>query len=178
MAREEVQQKKKVACSPPSFSLGIPLDQQATPAPSAEPPPGIYQEQCREKTAPTNPPATSTEQQPNEGSEHTVTLDTTPQTRKGIEKAANIHETIRGKQVVKRQQPKRMVTQVPFQCRSPYLKDYREARDRLTHQQLMLVDYAFMPPDDLHPSMYDERFTTTSLTYTCTHIILCPYYPP
>ncbi|KAJ8432382.1 hypothetical protein Cgig2_009984 [Carnegiea gigantea] len=42
-----------------------------------------------------------------------------------------------------------MVTQVPFQCRSPYLKDYREARDQLTHQQLILVDYAFLPPDDL-----------------------------
>lgn len=40
----------------------------------------------------------------------------------------------------------------PFQCRSPYLKDYREARDQLTPKQLLLVDYAFLPPDELHPS--------------------------
>ncbi|KAJ8425196.1 hypothetical protein Cgig2_004318 [Carnegiea gigantea] len=54
-----------------------------------------------------------------------------------------------------------MVTQVPFQCRSPYLKDYREARDRLTHEQLMLVDYAFLPPDELHPSIVNDY----NLTY-------------
>ncbi|KAJ8451300.1 hypothetical protein Cgig2_014072 [Carnegiea gigantea] len=73
IAREEIQHKKKVAYSPPSFSLGIPLEQQATPAPSAQPTTGIDQEQCREKTTPTDPLGTSTEKQPNEGSEHVVT---------------------------------------------------------------------------------------------------------
>ncbi|KAJ8443107.1 hypothetical protein Cgig2_030875 [Carnegiea gigantea] len=47
-----------------------------------------------------------------------------------------------------------MVKQIAFQCRSPYLKDYREARDRLTPKQLMLVDYAFLPPDELYPSIF------------------------
>ncbi|KAJ8437754.1 hypothetical protein Cgig2_009469 [Carnegiea gigantea] len=37
----------------------------------------------------------------------------------------------RGKEVVLRQQPKRIVKETPFQCRSPFLKDHREggARD-------------------------------------------------
>ncbi|KAJ8422902.1 hypothetical protein Cgig2_026423 [Carnegiea gigantea] len=86
-------------------------------------------------------------------SEHAVNPEKAPQISEGTDKAAEIYEINKAKQAVKRQQPKRMVTQVPFQCRPPYLKDYREARDRLTHQQLMLVDYAFLPPDELHPSM-------------------------
>ncbi|KAJ8447044.1 hypothetical protein Cgig2_033613 [Carnegiea gigantea] len=153
IAREEIQHRKKVACSPPSFSLGISLEQEATPAPSAQPTLDTDQEQWGVKTALTDPLATSTEQQTNEGSEHAVNPEKAPQTSEGTDKTTKIHEINKVKQVVKRQQPKRMVTQVSFQCRSPYLKDYREARDRLTHQQLMLVDYAFLPPDDLHPSM-------------------------
>ncbi|KAJ8429966.1 hypothetical protein Cgig2_032091 [Carnegiea gigantea] len=60
--------------------------------------------------------------------------------------------TKKGKEVVVRQQPKRIVKEMPFLCRSPFLKDYREARDRLKPSQMMLVDYAFLPPNDLHPS--------------------------
>ena len=153
IAREEIQHRKKFTCSPPSFSLGISLDQEATPAPSAQLTPGTDHEQWGEKTVPTDLPSTSTVQQTNEGSEHAVNPEKATQTREGTDKAAKIHEIIKAKKVVKRQQPKRMVTQVPFQCRSPYLKDYREARDQLTHEQLMLVGYAFLPPDELHPSM-------------------------
>ncbi|KAJ8451444.1 hypothetical protein Cgig2_017835 [Carnegiea gigantea] len=153
IASEQIKHKKKFACSPPSFSLGIPLEQQASPAPSAQPTTSIDQQEHREKIAPTDLTDTSTKQQPNQGSELAVAADKALQSNKETDKATKMHESIKGKQIIKRQQPKRMVTQVPFQCRSPYLKDYREARDQLTHQQLMLVDYAFLPPDDLHPSM-------------------------
>ncbi|KAJ8438925.1 hypothetical protein Cgig2_033812 [Carnegiea gigantea] len=123
IAREEIQHRKKVACNPPT-----------TPAPSAHSTPGTDHEQWGENTTLTGPPGTSTEQQKNEGSEHAINPEKAPQTREGTDKAPKIHEIIKAKQVVKRQQSKRMVTQVPFQCRSSYLKDYREARDWLTHQ--------------------------------------------
>jgi len=44
IAREEIQYRKKVACSLPSFSLGISLEQEATPAPSTQPTPGTDHE--------------------------------------------------------------------------------------------------------------------------------------
>ncbi|KAJ8450758.1 hypothetical protein Cgig2_021230 [Carnegiea gigantea] len=44
IAREEIQHRKRVACIPPSFSLGISLEQEATPALSAQPTPGTIQE--------------------------------------------------------------------------------------------------------------------------------------
>ncbi|KAJ8437678.1 hypothetical protein Cgig2_028616 [Carnegiea gigantea] len=43
IAREEIQHGKRVACSPPSFSLGISLEQEATPTSSAPPTPGTVQ---------------------------------------------------------------------------------------------------------------------------------------
>ncbi|KAJ8432080.1 LOW QUALITY PROTEIN: hypothetical protein Cgig2_024690 [Carnegiea gigantea] len=45
MAKEEIQHRKRVTCSPPSFSLRISLEQKATPAPSAHPTPGTDQVQ-------------------------------------------------------------------------------------------------------------------------------------
>ncbi|KAJ8438091.1 LOW QUALITY PROTEIN: hypothetical protein Cgig2_019939 [Carnegiea gigantea] len=59
----------------------------------------------------------------------------------------------KGKEVVVRQQPKRIVKEMPFVCRSPYLKDYGDFRDQLKLEKKMLVDYPFLPPDELHPSM-------------------------
>ncbi|KAJ8427523.1 hypothetical protein Cgig2_008883 [Carnegiea gigantea] len=103
IAREEIQHRKKVACSPLSFSLGISLEQEATLAPSPQPTPGTDQVQWGEKTAPTEPPATSTEQQTDEGNEHAVNPEKAPQTSEGADKAAEIHEINKAKQVVKRQ---------------------------------------------------------------------------
>ncbi|KAJ8426139.1 LOW QUALITY PROTEIN: hypothetical protein Cgig2_022436 [Carnegiea gigantea] len=99
IAREKIQHRKRVVCSPPSFNLGISLQQEATAAPSAHPTPGTVLGA-----------AASTEQQTDEGSEHAINPEKAPQTNKGINKAAEIHEINKAKQVVKRQQPKRMVT--------------------------------------------------------------------
>ncbi|KAJ8425195.1 hypothetical protein Cgig2_004317 [Carnegiea gigantea] len=86
IAREEIQHSKRVARSPPSFSLGISLEQEATLAPSAHPTPGTVQ------TTPTEPPAASTEHQTDEGSEHAINPEKAPQTSKGTHKAAEKHE--------------------------------------------------------------------------------------
>ena len=40
-------------------------------------------------------------------------------------------ENKKGKEVVVRQQPKRIVKEMPFVCRSPHLKDHVDFRDRL-----------------------------------------------
>jgi len=82
IAREEIQHRKRVACSPPSFSIGISLEQEATLAPSIHPTPGTVQVQWGEKTAPTKPPTASTEQQTDESSEHAVNPEKAPQLAK------------------------------------------------------------------------------------------------
>ena len=57
----------------------------------------------------------------------------------------------KGKEGVVRQQSKRIVKEMPFLRRSPFPKYCREAEDRLKPSQMMLVDYVFLPPDELHP---------------------------
>ena len=57
----------------------------------------------------------------------------------------------KGKEVVVRKQPKRLVKDMPFLCRSPFLKDYNGTGDRLKPSQMILVNYAFLPPNELHP---------------------------
>ncbi|KAJ8424951.1 hypothetical protein Cgig2_018758 [Carnegiea gigantea] len=107
VARGEIQHRKRVACSPSSFSLGMSLEQEAIPAPSAHPTPSTVQVQWGEKIA--EPSTTSTEQQTDEGSEHVVNPEKAPQTSKGTDKATEIHEINKAKQVVKRQPSKRMM---------------------------------------------------------------------
>ena len=49
----------------------------------------------------------------------------------------------KGKEVVVRQQLKRIVKEMSFLCQSPYLKDYKESRDRLKPKHMMLVGILF-----------------------------------
>ena len=72
MAREQIQQRKRVACSPPNFSLGISLGKEATAAPSAHTIPATVQFQLGKNTAPREPPTVGTEQQTYEDSEQPV----------------------------------------------------------------------------------------------------------
>jgi len=53
--------------------------------------------------------------------------------------------------VVYRQQPKRTIKELPYVCQSPYLKGYKEAREPLNSNELVEVDYVFLPVDEQHP---------------------------
>ncbi|KAJ8443496.1 hypothetical protein Cgig2_016979 [Carnegiea gigantea] len=112
--REQIQQRKRVAYSPPSFGLGISLEKEATAAPSAHTTPATVQFQLGENTTPREPPATGTEQQTYEGSEQPINPDKSPKTTKGTHKAVEKLEIKKAKQMVLRQQPKKMLKQMLF----------------------------------------------------------------
>jgi len=88
MAREQIQQRKWVACSPPSFSLGISLEKETSAAHSAHTTPAIVELQLGENTAPRGSLVTGTEQHIYEGSEHPISAEKSPKTTKGTHKAA------------------------------------------------------------------------------------------
>ena len=52
-----------------------------------------------------------------------------------------------------RQEPKEFTKEIPFICQSPYLRDYKQAREKLTPNQLILVDYAFLREGEEHPAI-------------------------
>ena len=116
MTREQIQQRKRVACSPLSFSLGISLKKEATAAHSAHTTSATVQFQLGENATPREPPAAGTEQHTYEGSEQPINPEKSPKTTKGTPKATEKYEIKKAKQVVLRQQSKRMVKQMPFQC--------------------------------------------------------------
>ena len=46
------------------------------------------------------------------------------------------------------QREKRVIKQLPFVCRSPFLRDYKNIlKDNLTHDEKIVVDYAILPFD-------------------------------
>ena len=50
------------------------------------------------------------------------------------------------------QRERRVIKILPFICRSPYLRDHRDIiKDKLTHNEKFVVDYAFLPFDVHHP---------------------------
>jgi len=51
-----------------------------------------------------------------------------------------------------RQQSKRFAKDMPFICRSLYFHDYKETREKLRPDQLILAYYAFLPEDEAHPA--------------------------
>ena len=62
--------------------------------------------------------ASYSEQQLPQANENAINVHTTPEKGKELEKLAGKHGNKKGKQVVLRHQPKRMVKEMPFQCRS------------------------------------------------------------
>ncbi|KAJ8445885.1 hypothetical protein Cgig2_000197 [Carnegiea gigantea] len=104
MAREQIQQRKRVACSPLNFSLGISLEKEATAAHSTHTTSATVQFQLGENTTPREPPTAGTEQYTYEGSEQPVNPEKSPKTTKGTPKAAEKQEIKKAKQVVQRQQ--------------------------------------------------------------------------
>ncbi|KAJ8428961.1 hypothetical protein Cgig2_003292 [Carnegiea gigantea] len=98
IAREQIQQRKRVACSPPSFSLGISLEKEATAAPSAYTTPTTNQFKLGENIVAREPPV---------GSEQPTNPEKSPKTTKGTHKAEEKHEIKKAKQVVLWQQPKK-----------------------------------------------------------------------
>ncbi|KAJ8447881.1 LOW QUALITY PROTEIN: hypothetical protein Cgig2_012016 [Carnegiea gigantea] len=85
MAKEQIQQRKRVACSPPSFRLGISLEKEASAAHSAHTTPAIVEFQLGENTAPRGSLAVGTEQHTYEGSGYPVSAKKSPKTTKGTQ---------------------------------------------------------------------------------------------
>ena len=88
MAREPIQQRKRVPCSPPSFSLGISLEKEASAAHSAHTTLAMVKFQLGENTTPKGSLAAGTDQHTYESSEHPVSAEKSPKTTKGTHKAA------------------------------------------------------------------------------------------
>ncbi|KAJ8423420.1 hypothetical protein Cgig2_032670 [Carnegiea gigantea] len=186
MAREKMQQKKRMDFTPPSFNLGISLEKGRCASRSLNITPATLKFSVSHKGG-ANASITGRTCQPTENADNLgKSQGSTKQMHKpekekpkrrnargehGITKQpmwkdlVDIQANKKGKEVAVRQQPKRIVKEVPFLCRSLFLKDYREARDQLKPTQLMLVDYAFLPPDELHPSMYVFLFIPVSYTH-------------
>ena len=56
----------------------------------------------------------------------------------------DLEMTKKGKELAIRQQPMRVTKEMPFICRSPYLKDYKRLEKKLKPAHIILVDYAFL----------------------------------
>ncbi|KAJ8426751.1 hypothetical protein Cgig2_029420 [Carnegiea gigantea] len=177
MVREKMQQKKMMDFTPPSFRLGISPEKGRCASRSLEITPAMLKFEFSPKGAANASIARVYYQRMYRAIEKAVSFGKSQGSTKHMHKAnkeqpepkniKGVHgitkPSIRkdllddqaikkGKEVVIRQQPQRIVEEMPFLCRSPFLKDYREARDRLKPSQMMLVDYASLPPDELHPS--------------------------
>ncbi|KAJ8432427.1 hypothetical protein Cgig2_016057 [Carnegiea gigantea] len=52
------------------------------------------------------------------------------------------------------QRKRRVIKILPFICRSPYLRDHKDIiKDKLTHSEKVVVNYAFLPFDVDHPKI-------------------------
>ncbi|KAJ8445808.1 hypothetical protein Cgig2_027889 [Carnegiea gigantea] len=160
MAKEKMQSKKRMDFTPPSFNLGISPEKVRCASCSLDITPTMvyYQRTCQ----PTENADNLGKSQGSIKQMHKVEKEK-PQHRNakgahGITKQPmrkdllEIQANKKGKKVVVRQLLKRIVKEMPFLCRTPFLKDYKEARNRLKRTQMMLEDYAFLSPDKFHPS--------------------------
>ena len=152
MAKEKMLQEKRMGCSPLRFSPGISPKKEPCATHSVDITPTTLQFELSPNKAPSGSITTISEQHIYQGNENAISIKKSQETTKDIHKPVDNQGKKKGKQVVLRQQSERIVKQMSFQCRLPYLKHYREATNRLNPERLMLVDYAFLPPDELHPS--------------------------
>ena len=64
----------------------------------------------------------------------------------------NARQRVEDEALQKPHRERRVIKLLPFICRSPYLRDYRDIiKDKLTHAEKVVIDYAFLSFDTEHP---------------------------
>ncbi|KAJ8434670.1 hypothetical protein Cgig2_030056 [Carnegiea gigantea] len=122
MAIKRMEQRTRIGCSPQSFNLGISPEREACARPLGDITPASFQPQTGVYTVPTGSVVAVSEQHVHQANENAVNVQNTPENTKDIQKALGKWGNKKGKQVVLRQQPKRMVKQMPFNVDPHILK--------------------------------------------------------